>query len=210
MDDKEWEEKVWRECKAAKKRYLAEHPALINGLSETERNLFEEIWHKGVQRVVTSKGIVRKIYERDLEKNSLASKICFGTMSCVGRRRWLEGEKAKAVKEAVQKQEMELRAEYSKREGILIGKLGERKHKNRSKRFGRKGPKTEFMKKQLRVFERFLNKHGYDGDERRLYALANQCWFENEKKWEKAKSVEGQKKGYSSHKVMADAYKKAM
>ena len=135
------------------------------------------------------------------------------------QRNEIEKEKRNAVQEALTKmraemdlalkeQEMKLRAEYSKREGILIGKLGERKCKKRSKMTGRKGPKTEFMKNQLCAFERFLSAHGYDGDESRLYALANQCWLANKKKWDKMKSAEGQKKGYSSAKIMADAYKK--
>ena len=75
---------------------------------------------------------------------------------------------------------------------------------------GGKGLKTEFMKRQLRAFERFLSAHGCDGDESRLYALANQCWLANKRKWDKAKSAEGQNKGYSCPKVLADAYKKAM
>jgi hypothetical protein len=66
------------------------------------------------------------------------------------------------------------------------------------------------MKQQLRAFERFLSAHGYDGDESRLYAFANQCWMANKRKWDKAKSAEGQNKGYSCPKVMADAHRKSM
>ena len=66
------------------------------------------------------------------------------------------------------------------------------------------------MKLQLRAFERFLSAHGYDGNESRLYALAKQCWVANKRKWDRAKASDGQNKGYSSPKVMADAYKKAM
>ena len=89
---------------------------------------------------------------------------------------------------------------------------GSRRHRaQRSKRgIGGMGPKTEFMKGQLKSFGRFLKNVRYDGDKSKLYALANQCWFDNKQKWDKAKSAEGQKKGYSSSKVMADAYKKAM
>ena len=83
--------------------------------------------------------------------------------------------------------------------------------KPRSKRgVGGKGPKTEYMKRQLRIFGHFLAAQKYDGDESRLYALANQCWLTNKRKWDKAKSAEGQNKGYSCPKVMADAHKKAM
>jgi len=83
--------------------------------------------------------------------------------------------------------------------------------KPRGKRgVGGKGPKTEYMKQQQRTFGRFLAAQRYDGDESRLYALANQCWLANKRKWDKAKVSDGQKKGYSSVKVLADAYKKAM
>ena len=71
-----------------------------------------------------------------------------------------------------------------------------------------RGPKTKVMEEQLRVFSHFVIKQNYDGDESKLYALANQCWLANKKKWDKMKSAEGQKKGYSSAKIMADAYKK--
>ena len=81
----------------------------------------------------------------------------------------------------------------------------------RSKRgVGGKGPKTEFMKKQLKSFGRFLVNMRYKGDESRLYALATQCWNTNKAKWDKAKIAEGQNKGYSSSKVLADAYKKSI
>lgn len=75
---------------------------------------------------------------------------------------------------------------------------------------GGKGLKTEFMKRQLSSFMRFLGKVRYDGDESRLYALANQCWNAKKAKWDKAKLAEGQNKGYSSSKVLADAYKKSI
>lgn len=66
------------------------------------------------------------------------------------------------------------------------------------------------MKGQLAAFRRFLPTQGYDGNERRLYALAHQCWLKNKAKWDSAKLAEGQKKGYSSSKVLADAYRKSM
>lgn len=81
---------------------------------------------------------------------------------------------------------------------------------NRPKRgIGGKGPKTEFMKRQLSTFKRFLSAANYDGDESRLYSLANQCWLKNTTKWEKAKCATGQNKGYSCPKVLADAHKKS-
>lgn len=88
-----------------------------------------------------------------------------------------------------------------------------RQRRSRSQRpkrgVGGKGPKTEFMKKQLSTFKRFLSTQLYDGVESRLYALANQCWNKNKTKWDKAKLAQGQSKGYSSSKVLADAYKKS-
>lgn len=74
---------------------------------------------------------------------------------------------------------------------------------------GGKGPKTEFMKRQLSAFKRFLSAAGYDGDESRLYSMATQCWLKNRAKWEKAKCATGQNKGYSCAKVLADAQKKS-
>ena len=50
----------------------------------------------------------------------------------------------------------------------------------------------------------------YGGDESRLYALANQCWLANRRRWDKARLSTGQNKGYSSAKVLADAHKKSM
>ena len=65
------------------------------------------------------------------------------------------------------------------------------------------------MKKQLKSFGHFLVNMRYKGDEKRLYALAIQCWNANKAKWDKAKSAEGQNKGYSAPTVLADAYKKS-
>ncbi len=97
------------------------------------------------------------------------------------------------------------------RRGIKSVEDGSRRRMaQRSKRgIGGRGPKTEFMKRQLNGFGRFLEKVRYDGDESRLYAFANQCWIKNKAKWDKAKTAEGQNKGYSAPKVLADAYKKA-
>ena len=75
---------------------------------------------------------------------------------------------------------------------------------------GGKGLKTEFMKRQLRAFAGYLSTHGYDGDESALYAHANRCWLANRRKWDAAKNAEGQNKGYSASKVLADAYKKSI
>ena len=81
---------------------------------------------------------------------------------------------------------------------------------NRARRgVGGKDPKTEFMKRQLSAFKRFLSAANYDGDESRLYSMANQCWLKNKAKWDKAKHTTGQNKGYSCSKVLADAHKKS-
>lgn len=76
-------------------------------------------------------------------------------------------------------------------------------------RSGLKGRKTAMMARQLKVFKDFLSARRYDGNERRLIALATQCWNENASKWEKHKNAKGSEKGYSSPKVLADAYRKA-
>ena len=78
----------------------------------------------------------------------------------------------------------------------------------RSKRgVGGKGPKTEFMKLQFKAFERFLTASGYDGEMKKLNSLAAQCWFKNKAKWDAAAKATGQKKGYSSPKVLANAFR---
>ena len=101
-------------------------------------------------------------------------------------------------------------AEELRREVKSVEGCSRRCRPRRSKRgIGGRGPKTEFMKGQLDSFRRFLEKVRYDGDESRLYALANRCWIESKAKWDKAKVAEGQSKGYSAPKVLADAYKKS-
>ena len=78
----------------------------------------------------------------------------------------------------------------------------------RSKRgVGGKGPKTEFMKGQFKAFERFLTASNYDGEIKKLNSLAAQCWFKNKVKWDSAAKATGQKKGYSSPKVLANAFR---
>ena len=74
---------------------------------------------------------------------------------------------------------------------------------------GGKGPRTEFMKNQLRTFVRFLAASSYDGSLRKINSFAAQCWAKNKDKWSKAATASGQNKGYSSAKVLADAYKNA-
>ena len=74
---------------------------------------------------------------------------------------------------------------------------------------GGKGPRTQFMKNQLRTFVRFLAASSYDGSLRKINSFAAQCWVKNKDKWSKATTASGQNKGYSSAKVLADAYKNA-
>ena len=73
---------------------------------------------------------------------------------------------------------------------------------------GGKGPKTEFMKGQIKAFERFLTTSGYDGEMKKLNSLAAQCWFKNKTKWDAAAKSSGQNKGYSSAIVLANAYRR--
>lgn len=79
----------------------------------------------------------------------------------------------------------------------------------RSKRgVGGKGPKTEFMKRQFKAFERFLTASNYDGEMKKLNSLAAQCWFKNKVKWDAAAKSTGQNKGYASTIVLANAYRR--
>ena len=178
-------------------------PDFLRKCDDAERRQFDESWESDFMKHMTettrtSCGIY--LSQVRIMINNWLIKIT----SQIHQQRADKAEKDRALQE----QEMKLRAEHNKREGILIDKLGERKCKKRSKMTGRKGPKTKFMEKQLRVFSRFVTEHKYKDDTRTLYALANQCWLANKEKWNNAKSAEGQKKGYSSAKIMADAYKK--
>ena len=218
-----WEE-ILQACDAAKRRCLLTNPQ-SSFMNDEEKKLFKEIHSAAILErdwSVYNKDTVQVIKEFLPDFNLLdtfAEDVLIEALDKWCQRIENDKDKCKTVQETIikmraemalvlQEQEKTLRAEHNKREGILIDKLGERKRKNRSKRSGRKGPKTEFMKQQMLVFKHFLHKHDYDCNESRLYALAKQCWFENKQKWEKAKSAEGQKKGYSGSKVMADAYKK--
>lgn len=81
--------------------------------------------------------------------------------------------------------------------------------KRRARRgIGGKGPRTEFMKKQLKAFEKFLKAMRYDGDLKKLNSLAARCWFENKTKWASAANSVGQQKGYSGPIVLANAFRK--
>lgn len=82
--------------------------------------------------------------------------------------------------------------------------------KRRARRgIGGKGPRTEFMISQLRAFVRFLTASNYDGNLKKINSLAAQCWAKNNAKWNKAAKATGQQKGYSSARVLADAYRKS-
>ena len=71
------------------------------------------------------------------------------------------------------------------------------------------GRKTPAMHEQLRAFHRYLSKHGYKGDESRLYAWAGKCWkcAKNRDMWNLAKLAGGTERGYSCPKALADAYR---
>lgn len=84
-----------------------------------------------------------------------------------------------------------------------------KKKHNPKRGVGGKGPKTIFMERQLKVFKQFLTTLNYAGDVKKLNALATQCWYKNKPKWDAAANATGQKKGYSSSKVLADAYRKS-
>ena len=74
---------------------------------------------------------------------------------------------------------------------------------------GLKGKKTPIMARQLKTFIAFLGSRNYDGNESRLLALATQCWNANRKTWDGYKAATGSRKGYSSPKVLANAYRKS-
>jgi hypothetical protein len=42
---------------------------------------------------------------------------------------------------------------------------------------------------------------------KKLNSLAAQCWFKNKTKWDAAAKAVGQNKGYSSPKVLANAFR---
>ena len=84
-----------------------------------------------------------------------------------------------------------------------------RKSPRRRLTTGGKGPRTEFMKAQLKTFIRFLRTSSYDGNLKKVNSLAAQCWAQNKERWDKAAKASGQNKGSSSAKVLADAYKKS-
>jgi hypothetical protein len=71
------------------------------------------------------------------------------------------------------------------------------------------GRKTPFMHDQLGVFHRFLEEHGYTGNESILYAQAERCWKQKKivDAWNRAKLAEGTQHGYSCPKALADAYR---
>ena len=208
MDDKEWEEMVWRVCKKKKAKFLAEHSDFINGLDETEKKLFEETWHKRVQFVVIAKGSTRRIFELNLEK-PIAPQICYGAMDRIRRRRWLECEKAKAVQEKV----LELAAKGAALD--VAKKTDASKPTKKKTRRGRqgsglKGKKTEHMDEQLSEFKTWIldnhpvneSKYGCSVGER-----AKQFWNKHNKTFNKDKKRQGEKRGYACPKALAAAYR---
>ncbi len=90
-----------------------------------------------------------------------------------------------------------------------INPTSPKKKHNPKRGVGGKGPKTIFMERQLKVFKQFLTTLNYAGDVKKLNALATQCWYKNKPKWDAAAKSTGQLKGYSSTKVLADAYRKS-
>ena len=90
-----------------------------------------------------------------------------------------------------------------------INTTSPKKKHNTKRGVGGKGPKTEFMERQLKIFKQFLTTLNYAGDVKKLNALATQCWYKNKPKWDAAVKSTGQLKGYSSAKVLADAYRKS-
>lgn len=144
-----------------------------------------------------------------LTKSIYANGECFADHSAEIVALRAENAALRAENVALKKQLSDIhRISGSTKHGPVAYDIGRRKP-SRKRGVGGKGPKTEFMKKQLRIFARYLSGHGCKKDVITLYAHANQCWIDNKIKWDKAKGAIGQKKGYSCSKVLADAYKKS-
>ena len=89
-----------------------------------------------------------------------------------------------------------------------INPTSPKKKHNPKRGVGGKGPKTEFMERQLKVFKQFLAAFNYAGDVKKLNALATQCWYKNKAKWDAAAKSSGQIKGYSNAIILANAYRR--
>lgn len=79
----------------------------------------------------------------------------------------------------------------------------------RRKRFGHqgnglKGPQTKKMVQQRTIFERYLKSHPADERNSRI-SRAHQCWLAHRDDWEKARTAQGEAKGYSGYKSLAAA-----
>ena len=89
-----------------------------------------------------------------------------------------------------------------------INTTSPKKKHNPKRGVGGKGPKTEFMERQLKIFKQFLAAFNYSGDVKKLNALATQCWYKNKPKWDAAAKSTGQLKGFSSAIILANAYRR--
>ena len=69
---------------------------------------------------------------------------------------------------------------------------------------GLKGPKSTFMMRQRKIFEKYLAAHPVDGKNTRI-VRAHQCWLKHKDAWDRAAKAQGDAKGYANHKILAQA-----
>lgn len=80
--------------------------------------------------------------------------------------------------------------------------------KRRKLDHGGKGTQTKTKQDQLSAFQAWMLENNYSPDAK--YVCARNYWFIHKAAMEKAKNAEGQKKGYSSYKTLANAYWNAL
>lgn len=125
---------------------------------------------------------------------------------------------AKAV-EGMTEAVRSLPAEIAKHVAKHIAKKAERKKpKVQRQGWGLKGPKTPFMQKQLKEFQRYMDSRGYTYVAERNRTRANACWKSKShpdksrpgrtvNEWDEAAKVKDKnRRGYSCYKTLADAY----
>lgn len=87
---------------------------------------------------------------------------------------------------------------------IIACKAPKRKKKYGHEGNGHKGPKTSYMEKQRKTFQAWLDHHpeSIRGKKTKISA-ARRCWMEHQQAWDKARTAEGDKRGYSSPKALS-------
>ncbi|MCQ2390172.1 MAG: hypothetical protein MJ240_02010 [Kiritimatiellae bacterium] len=86
----------------------------------------------------------------------------------------------------------------------IAAKAPKRKRKFGHEGNGLKGPKSTFMMRQRKIFEKYLAVHPVDGKNTRI-VRAHQCWLQHKDAWDRAAKAQGDAKGYANHKILAQA-----